>query len=1317
MKLTVVYETLKVPESNDPIAVKKTITDSELKPNNSRHTPYSTYHQNKLILSNDVETQPGPRSRFTYSCQYTLLLQILTLLIITIALRKMKPDAKPSNHPNQTEFVYNTMHFLCKIRFIKKKMNQTHMEIKINSSYLTLRILLSGDIHPNPGPEINETCLNCKSAANRSQSVKCNTCKGWSHLHCSAPQRNNTTLEHSFEWLCPNPTCSPNHHTGITTTIRISESRFNTSETCQSRKKKQAPNTKAAERPSRGKKIQNKERTSNKHLLSTLPKISATDYIGKDICKACNKPIYKLQKAISCDECEGWTHLKCSDMSSSTYKENENKVFPWVCNTCRKAEILIKEKIDLTRLKPEQLPLCNSDLNQSPNEFLILHYNCRSIINKATEIYNICKELQPSILCLTETWLDESTKIRNYIPEGYRVIRKDRDEKYKQKYGKRNGGGILVIYKEELKVSKIDIDIATEETLWVEVKAKTSFILGTVYRASYTNLLTEDDEGSELETQLNKITSKSKKVMIIGDLNCDTASEKPDKSTNLLKDLLETHSMAQLINKPTRIDLETNNSTTIDHVWANPEDNMIKECGTIEGISDHVGVYIKTNLTKPKPAEKSIVYRCYKNYSPEKFNDDLNEALNNTELTELINAEKCDEATDLWIKIFSETANKHAPLIEKTVKPKIKKIPWYNENLEALIREKARKIKLYRLYGLFTDLKVVKAVSNKITHLKRKLKKTYYSDKINSYDGDPRKIWKVMKEITNTEEIKDKTEPSVMNQNIANTFNTFFATVGTKIQEKLKIKSSETTFNSDTGNFSFKEETDENIMKLIDRLKNNIAVGADNINVRLVKDSKQTIAKSLKQLVNISYKTSTFPNSMKKAIVRAIHKKGETDDPGNYRPLSILPIISKIFERSAVNQLVQYLEEKKLLNHIQHAYRKGHSTLTCLNEIVNYIYEENDKGNIVGLASLDLSKAFDSINHHLLLQKLSKLGLGKQSLCWCKSYLTDRKQQTKFTNFISTTEIVLSGVPQGSILGPILFICFVNDLPGIFENCKIMSYADDTQILVSAKSAKEIKSRIENLIEKAQQWYTKNSLLNNATKTEIMTISRRKNKETIEVNITENGKPGKLKPKSSVKVLGIHLDDQLNWNKQVNEVNKKARYASRNLQRTFHILPFKQRLTLYNSLVASHFNYGDLVWGGLSTKNRNKLQRTQNSVIKNMLGMKIRDSTDEALTKANLLSLEDKRKVHDAVYVHKALTGKLPTTINHQYQQHQSLKNFRSAEKQTLTIPKHNTEHYKNSPLYRSITAWNSTPLELRKTETSTFKKKLQAHMLKLGKP
>ena len=351
-------------------------------------------------------------------------------------------------------------------------------------------------------------------------------------------------------------------------------------------------------------------------------------------------------------------------------------------------------------------------------------------------------------------------------------------------------------------------------------------------------------------------------------------------------------------------------------------------------------------------------------------------------------------------------------------------------------------------------------------------------------------------------------------------------------------------------------------------MKNNIAVGTDEIHVKLIKDTKLTIAKSLRQLINLGYKKSKFPKCMKTAIVKAIHKKGETDDPSNYRPLSILPIVSKLFERSAVNQIVQYLENRKILTDVQHAYRKGHSTQTCLNEIVNYIYEENDKGNIVGIASLDLSKAFDSINHDLLLQKLSKLGLGEKSLHWCKSYLTDRKQQTRFSNFTSTMETVTSGVPQGSILGPILFICFVNDLPDVFQNCKIMSYADDTQILVSAKKTTEVKQQIETLIGKAQQWYTRNSLLNNATKTEVMTISRRKNKEPFEVNIIEDGKPETLKPKSSIKVLGIYLDNELNWHRQVNETNKRARYAARNLQRTAHILPFKPRLILYNSLIA-----------------------------------------------------------------------------------------------------------------------------------------------------
>ena len=451
---------------------------------------------------------------------------------------------------------------------------------------------------------------------------------------------------------------------------------------------------------------------------------------------------------------------------------------------------------------------------------------------------------------------------------------------------------------------------------------------------------------------------------------------------------------------------------------------------------------------------------------------------------------------------------------------------------------------------------------------------------------------------------------------------------------------------------------------------------------------------------------------MKKAIVRAIHKKDNTEEPTNYRPLSILPVLSKVFERSATDQLLIYLEENRLLNEIQHAYRKHHSTHTCLSDIVNHIYRENDQGNLVGMASLDLSKAFDTINHSHLLYKLSKLGLGTKSLDWCQSYLKERTQQTKFKHFKSKEETVTAGVPQGSILGPVLFIAFTNDLPDSFPNCKIMSYADDTQLLVSAKTAKQIKKLLESVIHAAQLWYTKNGLLINATKTEVMIISKRKIKENIQLEIKEEGNIKKLKLQKSIKVLGINIDNELNWDKQVNAVNKKAKYSVYNLSRVNHLLPLKTCLILYNSLVAPHFSYTDTVWGGCSRKNKNKLQRTQNAAVKSMIGMSKRDSSREALEKAHLLPLEEKRKIHEGVYAKKALCGKLPTAICRQYKQQQSTMNNRSTSRQTLKIPKHKTEHYKNSPFYRTVTTWNSIPQDIKDTEISTtFKKKYQAHI------
>ena len=298
-------------------------------------------------------------------------------------------------------------------------------------------------------------------------------------------------------------------------------------------------------------------------------------------------------------------------------------------------------------------------------------------------------------------------------------------------------------------------------------------------------------------------------------------------------------------------------------------------------------------------------------------------------------------------------------------------------------------------------------------------------------------------------------------------------------------------------------------------------------------------------------------------------------------------------------------------------------------------------------------------------------------------------------------------------------VTLCNDMAEEFTNCKVLSYADDTQLIVSGSSKYEVKKKLEELIRTAQNWYTKNSLMNNASKTEIIIIGKnRKNENTpTYIEVMEDGKRKKPEPQKNIKVLGIYIDDQLNWDKQTQYVRKKANNSIRNLHRVNQLIPIKHRVLLYNSLVAAHYNYVDTVWSGCGTENERKLQVTQNYAARSILGRSKYTSATSALQTLNFLTLKDKRKVHEAVYVHKAMQGNLPEEITNHYKNLEAKQNHRSGMHSTLNIPKHKTEQYKKSPMYRTIKTWNSTPIELRtESTTSTFKKKYQAHLIQQQK-
>ena len=416
-------------------------------------------------------------------------------------------------------------------------------------------------------------------------------------------------------------------------------------------------------------------------------------------------------------------------------------------------------------------------------------------------------------------------------------------------------------------------------------------------------------------------------------------------------------------------------------------------------------------MKTPKPVPKKITFRDYKNFDPEKFNDEISKALCESNIENDIGNENLNTATETLTKIISKIAEKHAPLVTKIIREK-KDPPWYNKDIKERIKSKNLLLQDFYISRHPSLKKRLRRENNRLTYLKYNAKSSWIIKQIEKAENDISELWKLLNFLTNKRK-PEPIEPDNINQEKANKYNRFFATVGINIQKSLSNTSQSTnpkTFPKYKGpKFKFKAIAPKYIKKLINEINPKVATGIDGIPSKLIKACKNSISPFICKLINLGYSINKFPDSLKIAIIKPIFKSGDQDDISNYRPISILPIISKFFERSAVDQIVQFLEDNQILSPNQHAYRKLHSTTTCLFEIVQEIYKAIDKKQYVAIASLDLSKAFDSISHELLLKKLSSLGI--DPITWIKSYLTNRSQKTKFESFTSDPAKIESGIP------------------------------------------------------------------------------------------------------------------------------------------------------------------------------------------------------------------------------------------------------------------------------------------------------------------
>jgi len=608
---------------------------------------------------------------------------------------------------------------------------------------------------------------------------------------------------------------------------------------------------------------------------------------------------------------------------------------------------------------------------------------------------------------------------------------------------------------------------------------------------------------------------------------------------------------------------------------------------------------------------------------------------------------KCYE---LLHKTIQTGLNLHMPT--KTVKYnkyKHKNNAWITKGL---IRSIKFRDKLYHKLKntncdttLYAQLKLNLNTYNKILKKAiREAKITYYNNKFYQFKNDIKNTWKTIKEIINSspdkvnmpKQFKVNNTLVTNKQVIANEFNTFFTNIGKNLASSIlqpPNRSISDYLNSPCDKqFNFSKISNADTLKIINSLKSKTSKGFDHLSSALLKQIKDEICEPLTHIINKSLDTGIFPNKLKIAKILPIYKKDDITSIENYRPISILPAISKVLEKVICIQINTHFKDNNLFYFKQYGFRELHSTEMAVLDIIDEIIFSIDEGTVPLNIFIDLSKAFDTLDHDILLKKLKYYGINGNSLSLMKDYLSNRFQYVEIDDTRSDYLPIITGVPQGSILGPILFIIYINDMSNASEMFKCISYADDTtlSIIMNCPSPNTYipdQTTINEELQHVSDWLKLNKLSLNVSKTKSMIFHKPHKKLTPPVIKTENSE---IEYVQNFTLLGLIINNNLSWTPHLNHISKKISKTICVMSKLKHYLPRETLKTIYNALINSHLNYGILCWG----YNCNTIYRLQKKAIRTICKMKYNAHTQPLFKQLRILTVPDilTRKMYKFFY-------------------------------------------------------------------------------------
>ena len=1059
------------------------------------------------------------------------------------------------------------------------------------------------------------------------------------------------------------------------------------------------------------------------HLLSTWQ------------CRACNKENFPFAEIDDNDlySLSFNSNFNCKCRLEETYLKNTSEhhfkyeiesLEERKCNSTRHPAFnndldnVIQLPLTFDYFQSHEFHKLTHDIN-GKNNFGLLHTNICSLQHNFDNLQHLINHLDYrfGVIALSETWnpLSKCHVFNAGNLDGYQKFTGTSGITIKSGCGFYIKNDIKFIPRKDLDLQVYD-DKNEYQSKWIEIidSKKVNTLVGVYYR--HPKKTSDDTFNNDLKKTLKKISKENKNKIICGDFNYDLLKFQKREQINTFINTLMEECLQPTIMEPTRYVIHAKPSL-IDNIFINSINKTTKSGNIVDKISDHMPNFVIIENFVSSRTRKKIKKRDMKHFDEVAYHLDL-QGIN---FTEKIKEENdVDNAYAIFHKHFIEIIDKHAPLkslSKKEIKQRQK--PWITSGIQKSISKKNK------FYGKFLKTKDYfwyrryKTYRDSLNSLIRKGKNNYYLKYFTESAKNSKKLWTGINQALNknskntSEEIFINADGKILDnqKNVANKFNNYFINVAQKLESELgECNSSYQDYlkNPNESSFFLGETEPGEILDFINELKIEKSPDIYGISPKLVKLASPFIAKPLVDIFNKSFRQGKFPNKLKLTVVFPIHKAESKMIVSNYRPISILPIISKLLEKIMHKRLMSFIKQFNLLDTQQFGFQKHCSTEHAIIDLYSKIVSSIDQREKSCCIFLDFAKAFDTVNHNILLQKLEYYGVRGVCLDWFKSYLENRKQCVEVGQEKSDYLKIKCGVPQGSVLGPLLFLLYINDISLSSKILQFHLFADDTSIFYSHKDIKILERNINIELKSVSNWLIANKLSLNVKKSNLLIFNQSTFKVTIKINNSI------LEEKESAKYLGIVFDAKLSWVPHINYVNKKLAKGMGLLAKLRHFVPKRIIPNLFNAFFQPHLDYGLIAWGSANKTQLTPIEKSLKKAVR-ICSFKNKYEPSAMLFKSlKVLTLQNNIDYQQGRFIWKCVNAEHPISIQNIFKDSQKNKLNRNGTKyDKLFRPFCKTSLKQNFALHSGIKLWNGIPKDISsKASIRLFSKYYKAYLI-----